>query len=513
MWGFLRNRRTSPRAPIAVAVIALAAAALALVPLWYLTSQVLGAGTDRVSEILRQSHIVALAARSLGLACGVAIAAGVLGSITAWLCESTDLFASRWWNAAIVAPIAVPSYVAAYAWVSLDGRYRSFLGAAIVLTGATVPLVHLHVAAAMRRLDPALEEAAASLGWSPTKVTFRLLIPQLRRATASGMLLAALYVMADFGAVATMRIPVFTWTIHGAYKAGFEPDRAAVLSAVLCLLALLLVGAEAAVRGRREPAKVGSGAMRERPRVRLGRWAPAAHLGLVAWVMLTLGFPVIRSVQWMTEGGSRVELGEFVSALVTTLVLGAVVGLATVVFGVPLGYLVARHRSTLSLTAERSVLTLHSLPGIVVAISFVYIGTRLLIGIYQKWPIVVLGLAGLLMSFVVTAARTAFEQQPTSLMRAAQSAGCSETKALLRVGLPLAWPAVAVSFATVILHAAKELPMTLLLRPSGADTLATRLWGYSTTSASASVAPFALALIVLSVPPTMLMALRTDRRR
>ena len=75
----------------------------------------------------------------------------------------------------------------------------------MVLTGVCIPLVHLHVTSALRRLDPALEDVAMSLGWPPAKVALRLVMPQVKRAVASGALLAFLYTLADFGVVATMR--------------------------------------------------------------------------------------------------------------------------------------------------------------------------------------------------------------------------------------------------------------------------------------------------------------------
>jgi iron(III) transport system permease protein len=134
-----------------------------------------------------------------------------------------------------------------------------------------------------------------------------------------------------------------------------------------------------------------------------------------------------------------------------------------------------------------------------------------LLPIYQRWPLLVLGLVALMGSLAVGPLRTAFEQQPSSLTDAAMAAGSTELGAMRRVALPLAFPAIMASMATIALHTAKELPMTLLLRPSGTDTLATRLWSWAGVSDDASVGPYALALIAIALPPTAVMAYR-DRR-
>ena len=118
-----------------------------------------------------------------------------------------------------------------------------------MLTSVSYPFVYLPVAASLRRLDATHEEVARSLGRSPAQVAFGLTLRQVRPAATAGALLVALYVLADFGAVATMRFESFTWVIYGAYRAGFNPTRAAVLSLVLVALSLVLVYGESRARG------------------------------------------------------------------------------------------------------------------------------------------------------------------------------------------------------------------------------------------------------------------------
>ncbi|MFM7064886.1 MAG: ABC transporter permease, partial [Actinomycetes bacterium] len=189
-------------APRSAVAVALGATALAVVPLLYLAVQAGAAGWDRVTEVLLTNDVAVLALRSVGLALAVGVLAGVVGTTTTWLVERSDLPAPSLWHVLVVLPLAVPSYVAAYAWVSWWPGIAGLGGAVLVLTFTTVPLVHLYVTAVLRTLDPAQDEVARSLGKRPRAVLVQLTVPQVRRGVAAGVLLASLYVLADFGAVA-----------------------------------------------------------------------------------------------------------------------------------------------------------------------------------------------------------------------------------------------------------------------------------------------------------------------
>lgn len=493
-------------APRSATVAAVGATALAVVPLVYLSMQIGDAGWGRVSEILFRSAMARLALRSLGLAVIVGTLAGLVGTTTAWLVERSDLPASTAWHVVVVMPLAVPSYVAAYAWVSWWPQVASFWGAVAVLAFSTVPIIHLYVAAIFRGLDSTQEEVARSLGKGPREVFLRLTLPQARRGVAAGMLLASLYVLADFGAPAIMRVPVFTWAILGAYRAGFDPSRAAVLAGALVVLSTVFVLLEGVVRGRSTEASVGAAVVRPATKVTLGRWRWVATAGLGVLAAVSVAFPVMSYLYWWSQGGNEVELAEFLGALGTTLLLGLVVAVTTVALAVPLAWLVARFGTRVGLGAERAIMLAHSLPGIVVALSFVYVGVRVLRPIYQHWPLVVLALVALTLSLAVGGLRAAFEQQPQSLTDVGRACGRSRARVFAQVTLPAVLPTIAATAAVIALTTAKELPSLLLLRPAGTDTLSTRLWVWAGVSDHASVAPYALTLIAFSVFPALVAA-------
>ena len=146
-------------------------------------------------------------------------------------------------------PLAVPSYIAAFVWLDVAPGLAGFAGAVLVLTLTTFPYVFLPALAALRRIDPALEEVAASLGHGRFAVALLVTVPQVRASVAAGALLVALYVLSDFGAVALMRYEVFTFVIYGLTGRASTPPGRRALSLLLVLLAALLVAAEARAQG------------------------------------------------------------------------------------------------------------------------------------------------------------------------------------------------------------------------------------------------------------------------
>jgi iron(III) transport system permease protein len=154
----------------------------------------------------------------------------------------------------------------------------------------------------------------------------------------------------------------------------------------------------------------------------------------------------------------------------------------------------------------------HALPGIVIAISVVYVGIRLLTPWYQQLPLLILGQVLIFLPLAVGAIRNSIEQSSSRMEEVAHSLGAGTMATILRVTVPLALPGIGAAAALTMLNAMKELPTTLLLRPTGWETLATGIWKYSTVSDYAAVGPYALALMVLTALPTALVSSLTVLR-
>lgn len=492
------------RAPVALAAPALLAVIVALVPLVYLLDTSLQRGLQSVVSEIFLSQTATLVARSLALTVVVTLACAIVGTINAWFVVRSSVPLRALWLMLLSMPLAIPSYLSAFAWITWIPSFNGFFGAALVLTLASYPYVMLPVAAMLRNADPQLEDVARSLGVGVFGALMRVTLRQIAPAIWAGSLLVALYVVSDFGAVAVMRIETFTWVIYGAYRAGFDPTRAATLSLVLIAIALLLVVVERRVRGRTAQ-RVGAGTARVSIRRSPLSVALPALLVVVGSVGFGVGVPVVSSITWM-RNGSAINWSEVWSTIGASFGVGALTGGATVLLALPVGILIARFKGRLTDFTEGAVYVTHSLPGIVVALSVVYFGISFARPLYQQIPLLVFGQMIIFLPLVVGSVRTSIEQSRTVYEDVSRSLGTSRINTIFRITIPLAMPGIAAGGALAVLGAVKELPTTLILRPTGLDTLATSIWKYSSVSDFGAIGPYAVALMLLAALPTAILS-------
>ncbi len=136
---------------------------------------------------------------------------------------------------------------------------------------AYYPFIYMPVAAVLRRLDPTLEDVAASLGTPPWKVFFRVVLPQLRLAICGGALLVALHLLAEYGLYVMIRFDTFTTAIYDQFQSTFSGPAANMLAGVLALCCPAILLLESASRGKARYARIGAGAAREQKRLVLGK--------------------------------------------------------------------------------------------------------------------------------------------------------------------------------------------------------------------------------------------------
>ena len=210
------------------------------------------------------------------------------------------------WALLAVAPLAVPAFVHSYAWVSLVPPAGLPAGV-LVSVIAYFPFLYLPVAAALRRLDPAIEDVAASLGLKPWAVFFRVVLPQLRLAICGGALLVGLHLLAEYGLYAMIRFDTFTTAIFDQFQSTYNGPAANMLAGVLALCCLAMLPLESAARGNARYARVGSGSAREQRIVRLGRAPRCLALGLpIVTCAAGAGRAVGHPGRWLVAGGREV---------------------------------------------------------------------------------------------------------------------------------------------------------------------------------------------------------------
>ncbi|WOX26587.1 iron ABC transporter permease [Streptomyces solicathayae] len=500
------RRRAAARPAWILVVPATAAALLAVLPLGYLAVRALEHGPAYAWDVVADARTGELLLRSLGLTAAVVAACLVLGVSLAWLTVRTALPGARAWSVLVTLPLAVPSYVTAFAWLSAAPTLAGFTGSALALTLASFPYVYLPVAAALRGTDPGHEEVARSLGHGPLRTFLRVTLPQLRPAAAGGGLLVALYVLSDFGAVSLMRYDTFTRGIYTSYRASFDRTPAAALSAVLVLMTVALVAAETRTRGRADYARTGTGTARRAVPAALGRWRPVALAWCGVLVAASVGFPLAVLGYWLAIGSSATwDPAGLTATALTTLGVAAGGAALTTLLALPVGVIAARHRGRVAHLLEQAAYAGHAVPGITVALALVFFAVRYARPVYQETPLLICAYAVLFLPVAVAATRAAVLQAPPVLDDVARSLGRSPFGVLREVTVPLAAPGVAAGAALTFVVCMKELPATLLLRPTGMDTLATRLWTETGSGSFAAAAPYAAALILLAAVPSYLL--------
>ncbi|WP_241175867.1 iron ABC transporter permease [Modestobacter sp. KNN46-3] len=496
----------------AVLVLATLVAALALLPLGYIVGYTLDIGWSGARQLVFRDRVADLLWNTVRLAVGTVVCSVVLGVGAAWLVERSSIPARRLWHVLLVAPLAVPAFVNSYVWISLLPWLDTYAGALLVVTLSYFPFVYLPVAAAFRGLDPALEETARGLGLGHGAVFRRVQLPQLRVAVLGGSLLVALHVLAEFGALQMLRFPTFTTAIYDQYRSTFNGPGATMLAGVLVLLCLLLLVGELGMRGRVGLARTGAGAARRSRPVALRGLTVPAVLALAALVGLALVVPLAGVTWWLVrDTGGALDLANLASTTGTTLALAAVAALGTTALALPTGWLAVRARTRVSTMLERSTYLGSSVPGIVVALALVTISIRATPWLYQTTPVLLAAYAILFLPRAIVNVRSAVEQTPRLYDDVAASLGSSGLDRLRRVTVPLLAPGLGAGAALVFLAVVTELTATLLLAPTGTATLATAFWSASSALEYSAAAPYALVMVLLSAPVTVLLS--RDARR
>jgi iron(III) transport system permease protein len=497
----------------------------ALIPVVALMWRVLGA-SSAAWDTLVSVRTAQLLARSIMFASVVTAAASAVGVAAAWITTRTDIRYARVWSTLLALPLVVPSYVLALAFISFAGPrglfadlagfglpgVSGFWGAVLVLTLATYPYVYLVVRSSIVRIDPALEEAARGLGSGAWEAFRRVTLPQLRPSIAASSLLVALYTLSDFGAVSLMRLDVFTRVIYAQYQGRLDRTPAAVLSIVLMAIAITILWAESRSRGR----SVYFSTKTTRPPSRLTLTRPqrrGAYTFLMATVGLGLALPVLVLVAWLGRGlvgGAVIDMRW--GAVAGSLAGASVAGLLAMAAAIPVAILTIRHQGRASRALRATVYAIFSLPHIAVALAVVFFASRFLGGLYQSFTLLVLVYATLFLAQASGATEAALAQVNPNLEEAARGLGDARPAVFRRITLPLIRRGLLAGGALVFLTSMKELPATLLLRPTGFDTLAVRVWSTANDLFYARAAAPALLLLIVSAVPMYYLVIRPRQR-
>ena len=476
--------------------------------------------------VLPAGRLAELAVNTLLLVVAVVGGSSAIGVATAWLTCRTNIPGRRVWSTLAALPLVIPSYVGALALLGATGRQglvteliaplgmgpipipRGFWGAALALTLFTYPYVHLTLVPAFQGLDPSLDEVARGLGATHGRRIRTVTLPQIAPALRNAALLVALYTMADFGAVSLLRYDTFTRAIFLQYAGRLDRRPATVLAALLMLMALTVLWVERKSRRRRQP--VGGRLVRPDALVALNRSARvAANLFLSIVCLFSIVLPVVILVRWWVRGtlagrGTVAVWAELGASLgVSALAAGLIVLVA-----VPLAILTVRYRSRSGQVAETVAWTVYALPHITVGLAVLSTGVSVLLPLYQTLPLLLLAYLMMFLPQALGPAQVALRKVSPNLEEVSRSLGRPPFATAMKVTIPLIGKGLLVGGALVFLTTMKELPATLLLRPTEFETLAVRIWSATSEGLYTRASFAALVLIAVSAVPLFLFITR-----
>lgn len=464
------------------------------------------------AEVDLGGQTISIVANTLALTALTVLGAVAVGVPMAIATAHTDLPGRDLWLALLAAPLAVPSYIGAFAYFAAFGpggevetltgletpSVRGLSGAALVMTLYTYPFVLLTTRASLRQLDGSLVDAARSLGLPLGQALWRVVLPRVRSGIAAGALLVALYTLSDFATPAILRLDTFTRIIYVEYNA-FGLDRAALLSLQLLALVAVVLILESRVGTEKETP--------QRPlalELRIGLRA-ALTVAMTLVLLAAVALPALVFGAWLWRDGA----GDFDPLLVWNSAYPALLAAAAaVVVALPVAHAAAAGSTGRWL--ERIATLGFGIPGIVMGTALVYVGLHLDF-LYQTMGLLVIGYVLRFLPLAVGAIRTSVARVDANLIGAARSLGAPPLEVFRRVGLPLILPGVIAGGALVFLEAMRELPATLLLRPTGLETLTTELWQVYEAGYFGRAALPGLLLIAVSAVALVFMLSGEDR--
>ena len=527
-------------------------AALALVPVLALLSEAIQ-GSDGLWPHLRDTVLATALPETLILLLGVGVTAGVLGTASAWLVTAHDFPGRRLLEWALLLPLAMPTYIVAYAYLDLlhplgpvQGVVRWLLGyssprefrlpdirsmtGCIVLLGFVLyPYVYIPVRAMFLTQAGNLLDAARMLGASQQALFFRVAVPLARPAIAVGVSLALMEALNDIGASEFLGVRTLTVSIYTTWVTRSDLPGAAQIA--LCML-LLVVGLIAMERWARRRQRYAASAQKSTV------LAPTRLRGLRGWLAFCLGaLPILigfvaPAIYLVVEAWKRFQFSglssRFASEAANTIIFAGSATLVTVGVGLVVAYAMRLAPGQTSRWSFRLATVGYAAPGTVIAIGvLIALGgfDRFVDQTMQHWFGISTGLlligSGWALIFAYTARfltisgggiDAGLSRIPASFDHASRTLGRTSTQTFCAVHLPLSKAAMAAAALLVFVDCVKELPATLLLRPLNFETFATHLYGEAARGTYEEASIAALAIVLVGILPVILLA-RIGRQR
>ena len=522
------------------------AAAIAALPVTVLITLAWGAFGAPAADMQHLfDHVVpGVLLNTLVLVVGVTLLAGLLGTTLAWLVTAYEFPLRSVFSWALLLPMAIPAYVLAFVAIAgldfagpvqtaLRGVFgadlrlppiRSTGGVILVMTLALYPYVYLLARGAFATQGRRAMEVAASLGLTPRQALLRVQLPLARPWIAGGAALVAMETLADFGTVAVFNYDTFTTAIWRAWSALYSIEAALQLAGMLVLLVAVALMFEQRARAAQRHTALG-GPNAPRHRLTGGRAAAATALP-AAVLLLALVLPGIALVTWALGHAARDLDADWWAAAGRSVALGLMAAALVCTLAVALAYAVRTRPDGATRGLARLATLGYALPGAVLAVG-VFLPMAGLNNLLEAaartlgtdWPGYLQGsVAVLLLAYAVRFLAVAHAPIEANLGRITRSIddgarllGADGVALLRRVHLPLLRTGTLTAAALVFVDVMKEMPITLMTRPFGWDTLAVRVFELTSEGEWTRAALPALAIVLVGLLPVALLLRRAER--
>lgn len=485
---------------------------------------------------------------TLLLALGVGAGVTLTGVSCAWLTSMCRFPGRRFFEWALILPIATPAYVMAYvytdflqfagplqtalrAWTGWQaGDYslpdiRSIGGAIFVLVAVLYPYVYLLARSAFLEQSGSSFETARVLGDGPWRSFFRIALPLARPAIVAGVALAMMETLADYGTVAYFGVDTFSTGVFRAWFSLGDPVAAAQLGALLLAGVGAVLVLEHALRGRAEY----HAASRRAPPAHVLRGARAAGAWLICALPLMAGFaaPLVMLALLANQDTEPGFGARFIGLAANSFTVASISAVFAVLGALVVAYAARSRPGAFTRVANRTAGLGYAVPGVVVAVGVLVPVTQI-----DRWLAAFLSdqfgvsqtlwltgtIAALVYAYVVRFMSIALQTVEAGLARvrrsmddAARSLGLSAAQTLARVHAPLLARSLITAALLVFVDVMKELPVTLAMRPFNFDTLAVQTYNLAKDERLAEASVAALAIVLVGLIPVLLLA-RSIRR-
>ncbi|CAL61004.1 putative ABC-type transport system, permease component [Herminiimonas arsenicoxydans] len=475
----------------------------------------------------------------------VAVLTATIGIGCAWLVAVFDFPGKKFFEWALILPLAMPAYVVAYAYTDFlqftgplqtglrtqfgwqGGDYwfpqiRSVGGAGLLFALVLYPYVYLLVRNAFIERSPRMWDAARTLGAGPWQAFLQVSLPLARPAAAAGIALALMETLADYGAVAYFGVPTLTTGIYKSWYIFSDRTAAAQIAAVLLMVVMGLMLLEQKSRGRARYYAVGGRSTAQAATVLTGRHAWGASLFCALPVLFGFFVPLIILLRLLLNEDALSFGTRYIGWLENTIVLGGITALIAVVICVLMAYAARVTKSRAQAICNRIVSMGYAIPGAVIAV-----GILIPLSYIDAWNSehgIALVLSGsvvaLVYAYLVRFLAVSFQSVQAGLTKitpamdaSARSLGHGIGSMLRHIHVPLLWRSVLTAGLLVFVDVVKELPATLTIRPFNFDTLAVITHQLASDERLGEAALPALTIVLIAIVPVVILARAIARTR